>query len=205
MDRATAGARATVTKDRPRLPVPDSSFVREETVALRGPIVLLVLWLTLIVAGCELFSTSAGPMPGDFDERGALIVGTGEIAGRQWQVTYTRHAGTLCSSVSVAGDAGEIGGCSATVGGNDFSSHGISSGAGRPTILEATIVPNAAVVEIVTSLGSVEVVTVSLSPLGVGARAFAQAFPAGTILSEFVMYDADGLELGRQNVGPHFP
>ncbi|CAN5790969.1 hypothetical protein BH24CHL6_BH24CHL6_17090 [soil metagenome] len=171
---------------------------------MRWPLAVVLLTLSLVLAGCEAFLGAPAPRVGEPAPGGrGVVVGHGQIDGAEWLATAERQKDQVCLSIRIAGLENFGGGsCTDTVPGQQSTGWGMSSGTGSPTMLDGFVPENVARVEVHSSEGVLEAPTASLTALGMPGNAFALAFPERAVVRSLTFFDAAGNELERTELGP---
>jgi hypothetical protein len=165
---------------------------------------LLVALLGLVLAGCDMFLGQPGPRVGEPAPGGqGIVVGHGDIDGREFIATAARRGNDVCVSMRVAGiPQRDAESCTEAAGAQAMRSLGWSSGTGSATIIEGFVAENTVRVQVDTSEGLLDAPTASLIGLGMPGNAFALALPERVVMRSVTFFDAAGNELERTDLGP---
>jgi hypothetical protein len=152
----------------------------------------------LLAVGLGCATQHVDPRLGQQLPEVGLVVGVGQVDGREWMVGASLEQNLICGTLFVAG-ARQTNSCSEreTAGRNDVV---VSIAKGQPNLINGLTSNSVVSIETTGRDGSTVAPTVSLDALGLPGRAFGLFVPNGAELRELSFVDGAGKIVERRTL-----
>ncbi len=177
-----------------------SATVDARPVAIAGAAALLLIVGVVVVISVPRPGSLAGSVATSPPTVDDVLVGQGVTAGNEWAVRNSYDGREICSTMTSDGFR-QSQSCVPYGAGNTPGDIGIFVDLRKEwAVVEGFVDPAVRRVRVVLANGSVEGLTVDLSPIGLNARAFSIGVEPADAMKIVIYLAADGSEVARQSM-----